>query len=100
MVSQGTWKFHSPYQGPNSLLPILNQRTTDTATLNLDAKLWHGADVVFNPEIAGGRGLSSTLGMGGFPNGEATRVGLIQPTPYVARLFLRQTIGLGGEQED
>src|SRR5262249_39752908 len=74
--------------------------TTETATLYLDGKLWEGADVVFNPEVSGGRGLSNTLGMAGFPNGEATRVGQIQPTPYVARLFLRQVIGLGREQED
>ena len=53
-----------------------------------------------NPEISGGRGLSGTTGLAGFPNGEATRVGMVQPTPYVARLFLRQVIGLGGEQED
>ncbi len=100
VVSQGNWKFHSPYEGPNSLRPILNYRTTETATLYLDGKLWDGADVVFNPEISGGEGLSRTLGMAGFPNGEATRVGRPQPTPYVARLFLRQVIGLGGGQED
>ena len=100
VVSQGNWKFRSPYQGPNSLLPIFNYRTTETATLYLDAKLGHGVDLVFNPEISGGRGLSGTTGLGGFPNGEATRVGMVQPTPYVARLFLRQVIGLGGEQED
>ena len=100
VVSQGNWKFRSPYEGPNSLRPILNERTTETATLYLDAKLWHGADVVFNPELSGGRGLSGTTGLAGFPNGEATRVGIPQPTPYVARLFLRQAIGLGGEQED
>src|SRR6202011_3876555 len=35
----------------------------------------------------------------GFPNGEITRVGVTDPTPYIARLFFRQTIGLGGEQE-
>jgi high affinity Mn2+ porin len=100
IVSQGNWKFRSPYQGTNSLLPILNYRTTETATIYLDAKCWEGADVVFNPEVSGGEGLSHTLGMAGFPNGEATRIGAIAPTPYVARLFFRQVIGLGGGQED
>ena len=37
--------------------------------------------------------------MAGFPNGEATRVGAVAPTPYVARLLLRQTIGLDGDPE-
>ncbi len=63
VVSQGNWKFRSPYEGPNSFLPILNYRTTETATLFLDGRLWRGADVVFNPEIAGGTGLSRTLGL-------------------------------------
>jgi high affinity Mn2+ porin len=100
VVSQGNWKFRSPYEGSKSLLPILNYRTTETATIFLDAKLWEGADVVLNPEVSGGRGLSGTTGMAGFPNGEATRVGIPEPTPYVARLFFRQVIGLGGGQED
>ncbi|HEX3147653.1 MAG TPA: carbohydrate porin [Gemmataceae bacterium] len=100
VVSQGNWKFRSPYEGSKSLLPILNQRTTETATIYFDAKFWDGADAVFNPEVSGGRGLSGTTGMAGFPNGEATRVGHPEPTPYVARAFFRQTIGLGGGQED
>ncbi len=99
VVSQGNWKFTSPYVGPNSLLPLLNYRTTNTDTLYLDARPWQGTEVIFNPEVSGGRGLSNTLGMAGFPNGEATRVGEIQPTPYVARLFLRQTFGLDGDVE-
>ena len=99
VVSQGNWKFRSPYTGPNSLLSILNYWTTETATLYLDARLWRGADIVFNPEIAGGTGLSHTLGLAGFPNGEATRVGNETPTPYVGRLFLRQTFGLDGDLE-
>jgi high affinity Mn2+ porin len=99
VVSQGNWKFRSPYEGQNSFLPLLNYRTTETSTLYLDTRLWQGAELVFNPEVAGGTGLSRTLGLAGFPNGEATRIGLIQPTPYFARLFLRQTIGLGGDDE-
>jgi high affinity Mn2+ porin len=99
IVSQGNWKFRSPYQGANSLLPILSLRTTETATLYLDVRPWQGTEVIFNPEISGGEGLSHTLGLAGFPNGEATRVGEIQPTPYVARLLLRETIGLDGDPE-
>ena len=46
-----------------------------------------------------GFGLSKTLGVEGFPNGEAFRLGTEIPNVTFARLFLRQTIGLGGEQE-
>jgi high affinity Mn2+ porin len=99
VVSQGNWKFRSPYEGPNSFLPLLSYRTTNTDTLYLDGRVWKGGEIVFNPEVSGGKGLSNTLGLAGFPNGEATRVGAIQPTPYVARLFLRQSIGLDGDME-
>jgi high affinity Mn2+ porin len=56
-------------------------------------------ELVFDPEIAGGTGFSNSSGIAGFPNGEITRVGIPDPTPYIARLFVRQTWGLGGEQE-
>jgi high affinity Mn2+ porin len=85
--------FPSPYIGPRSLLPVEPAATSETATLFLDARLWHGADIVFNPEIAGGTGFSGTTGIAGFPNGEITRVGVVAPTPYIARLFFRQTWG-------
>ena len=99
IVLQGNGRFRSPYEGPISLLSKFNYRTTETATLFLAARVWEGGEIVFNPEIAGGVGLSGTMGMGGFPNGEATRVGVPQPTPYFARLLVRQTFGFGGEQE-
>ena len=43
--------------------------------------------------------MSGAVGVAGFPNGEATRVGDSKLTPYLARLFFRQTIDLGGETE-
>src|SRR5262249_13128986 len=99
VVSQGNWKFRSPYEGPNSLPPLLSYRTTNTDTLFLAGRVWSGGVVVFNPEVAGGTGIGHTLGLAGFPNGEATRIGTIAPTPYVARLLLRQTFDLGGDPE-
>jgi high affinity Mn2+ porin len=99
VVTQIHDQFHSPYIGPRSLLPREPAATSETATLYLDAKLWRGADIVFDPEIAGGRGFSGTAGIAGFPNGEITRVAVPEPTPYIARLLLRQTWELGGEQE-
>jgi high affinity Mn2+ porin len=99
VVTQVHSNFSPPYTGPNSLLPDEGMATSLTATLFLDARLWEGGELVINPEIAGGRGFSNTLGIAGFPNGEITRVGLVEPTWYFARFFLQQTFGLGGEQE-
>lgn len=52
-----------------------------------------------NPEIDQGFGLSSTLGVAGFPSGEAYKVGASVPYTRIPRLFLRQTIDLGGDSE-
>ena len=68
-------------------------------TLYAGARLWSGAEIWINPEIDQGFGLSSTLGVAGFPNGEAYKVGAVAPYPKLHRAFLRQTINLGGETE-
>src|SRR5205807_1876018 len=45
------------------------------------------------PELAGGRGLSSTLGVAAFPSGEVYRIGNPEPTLILARVSLRQEVG-------
>jgi high affinity Mn2+ porin len=96
--------FPAAYSGPLSLHPFQEADTSLTATLFLDARLWqcdsYSGELVFNPELAGGLGFSGVNGIAGFTNGDITRVGEVAPTPYFARLFLRQTWGLGGEQEN
>ena len=47
------------------------------ATLFLGMRLWQGAELWVNPEIDQGFGLSSTLGVAGFPSGEAYKVGAV-----------------------
>src|SRR6266478_5099932 len=58
-------EFHSPYSGQNSFLPKAERAFSVTTTAFLGRKLWHGASFYFNPEMAGGQGLSSTLGIAG-----------------------------------
>lgn len=91
--------FHAPYSGVNSLPRHEGEKTSITGTLFLGARLWDGGEVYFNPEISGGQGFGGVTGIAGFPNGEIPRVGTPEPRPYIARLFLRQTFGLGGEKE-
>ena len=43
--------------------------------------------------------LSETVGVAGFPNGEAQKSDFAMPRLDIARVFVRQTFGLGGEQE-
>jgi high affinity Mn2+ porin len=63
------------------------------------AKLWSGAALYVNGEMWQGFGFSDVHGVEGFPNGDAFKVGTKVPNVTFARVFLRQTIGLGGEQE-
>ena len=88
--------FGSPYQGPNSLTPSPQGKETFDLTLYAGLRLWRGAEFWINPEIDQGFGLSDTLGVAGFPSGEAYKVGSSQPYGRVQRAFLRQTINLGG----
>jgi high affinity Mn2+ porin len=91
--------FHSPYQGPNSLQPAALGDATNDLTLYLGVRPWQGAEVWVNPEADQGFGLSDTQGVAGFPSGEAYKVGKSDPYLKLQRLFLRQTIDLGGDGE-
>ena len=92
--------FSAAYSGQNSMQPYAESATAFISSLGLDVRLWPGADVVFNPEISGGYGLSQTLGVAAFPSGLVYRVGNPAPAIYLARLFLRQVIGFGGGKEE
>jgi high affinity Mn2+ porin len=98
------WQYHpafrSPYRGANSLDPGSRGNESIDATLFLGARLWDGAEAWFNGEVDQGFGLSNTLGVAGFPSGVATKVGSSAPYLKLPRLFLRQTINLGGGTED
>jgi high affinity Mn2+ porin len=91
-------RFHAPYAGQNSLVPDEGRETWD-ATAYLGMRLWSGAEAWVNPEIDQGFGLSTTLGVAGFPSGEAYKVGESVPYARVARAFIRQTIDLGGDSQ-
>lgn len=95
-TAQGTPGFASPYAGANSLAPSQLKETFDV-TAYLGARLWRGAELWANPEIDQGFGLSGTMGVAGFPSGEALKVGKANPYFKLPRAFLRQTIALGGE---
>jgi high affinity Mn2+ porin len=96
LVDQGHDAFASPYVGPNSLSPVAQGRETWDATLFAGLRPWRGAEVWINPEIDQGFGLSDTLGVAGFPSGEAYKVGKATPYFRLQRFFIRQTLDLGG----
>jgi len=90
--------FNSPYQGTNSLPGEGQSRETWTVSAFLGVRLWQGGELYYNPELLQGFGVASTVGAGGYPNGEAQKSNFPFPRYNTSRLFLRQEIGLGGER--
>ena len=97
-VEQNSSDFHAPYRGPNSLSPREGRETTDM-TLFAGARLWANAEIWVNPEMDQGFGLDNTLGVAGFPSGEAYKVGSNAPYFRLPRAFVRQTINFGEAAE-
>jgi high affinity Mn2+ porin len=99
-LAQGYPAFRALYTGPNSLTPAPQAQATWSNSLFLNARLWEGGEVYYNPELLQGFGLNDTVGAGGFPSGEAQKSNFPYPHYNTSRLFLRQTFGFGGEQEE
>lgn len=99
-IQQGYPRFRAPYTGPNSLPPWPQSKETWSGSAFLGFHVWDGAEIYYNPELLQGFGLSSTVGAAGFPNGEGQKSNFIYPHYNTSRLFLRQTLGFGGEQEN
>ncbi len=98
-VTQSHRRFRSPYAGANSLIADGRTEETTDVTLYAGVRLWRGAELWLNPEFDQGFGLSNTVGVAGFPSGEAYKVGANTPYFRLPRAFLRQTIALGPEDE-
>jgi high affinity Mn2+ porin len=99
-LPQGYPAFHAPYSGPNSLTPAPQVQETWSNSLFVNARLWEGGEVYYNPELLQGFGLNDTLGVAGFPSGESQKSNFPYPHYNTSRLFVRQTFGFGGEQEE
>jgi high affinity Mn2+ porin len=98
IIFQAHGPFHSPYEGPNSLLSHGEYKTSLVGTLFLGAELLrspqHHLEAIYDEESAGGRGISEALGLAGFTNLDVVRNPTLGSTPYLARVQLHQTIGL------
>jgi high affinity Mn2+ porin len=97
-IQQYASPFRAPYHGPNSLDSNHGRETWDV-TFFAGFRLWEGAELWINPEIDQGFGLSSTLGIAGFPSGAAFKIGSSVPYARIPRSFVRQMIDLGGEAQ-
>ena len=99
LIDQWHNDLRTPYAGDYSLADRESAKLSFTSTLFIGRRLWKGAAVYFNPEVAGGSGLSGARGIAGFTNGETFRIGDPSPNLYLARLYLRQVFALGAGTE-
>ncbi|HTC32797.1 MAG TPA: carbohydrate porin [Bryobacteraceae bacterium] len=91
--------FHSPYEGARSLQNYPERDVSLTTTLFLTLGLEQDTFLIFNPEIAGGKGFSGVNGIANQPNGEIPRVATATPKPYLARLYIQHDFGFGEAKE-
>jgi high affinity Mn2+ porin len=83
----------------NSLSPRLEHSFTGTATVYMGLRTWRGGEAYFSPEVIAMHPLSNLKGLGSaIQNFELQKNGSAIPTPYIPRLYGRQTFGLGGHQ--
>jgi high affinity Mn2+ porin len=99
-IYQATLPFVAKYSGPHSLNNVGETQETVSVDLDVGVRPWSGAEFHVDGLMWQGFGLSRTFGVVAFPNGEAYKAGTEAPNLMFSRLFVRQTIGLGGEQED
>jgi high affinity Mn2+ porin len=99
-IYQAALPFAAKESGPHSLNNKGEAQETVSVDVTAGVRLWPGAELHADGLMWQGFGLSHTFGVVDFPNGEAYKAGTATPNLMFSRLFVRQTIGLGGEQED
>jgi len=99
-IVQGYPGFPSKYSGPNSLPSGGETRETVSLDVMAGVRLWPGAEAHIDGMMWQGFGIGNTTGADGFPNGDGARLGTTDPNGTIARLFIRQTFGFGGEPEN
>jgi high affinity Mn2+ porin len=100
VVAQGDPGFPAKYSGPNSLNSAGERQETLAADLFVGRRLWCGAEMHADALMWQGFGLTNTFGIEAFSNGDDFKAGTEIPDFMFAHLIIRQTFGLGGEQED
>jgi high affinity Mn2+ porin len=90
-IGQHHGYFTSPYEGENSLPAHPESRVSLTTTVFLTCRVNRWTELVFDPEVAGGKGFGQVTGIAGFTNGEIPRVSAATPTLYPARAYVRNT---------
>ena len=94
-ILQNLLKFHSLYEGANSLRSRNEMELSQTYTLYIGARVRPNVELYVDPEMARGHGVSEALGLAGYANGEVIRNPTLSQDPYLGRYFARWNIATG-----
>jgi hypothetical protein len=97
-IEQWHPSFHSPYQGPLSLNPNAENAFSRVLTLLTGAELTNYAEVLFQVESAGGKGIGKGFGLAGFTNLDVVHNPSLGSKPYVGRTMLHFIIPFSHER--
>jgi len=89
--------FHSPRMSDNSLQGQSESALSGLITLFLGYLPLPTTELIVDPEMALGGGLSKSLGLAGFSNLDVVRNPTLPHTPYIARAEIHQIIPLSKE---
>jgi high affinity Mn2+ porin len=92
--------FEAPYSGPQSLETRPESTYSLSFTGYLGARLWKGGEFYVDPEAFQAHPLSHLLGLAGVQNGELQKASGEEIRAYLARAYIRQSFGLGGESRE
>jgi hypothetical protein len=97
-ISQWHPRFHSPYQGENSLSPEAQDATSTVLTLFTGVRLTDRTELLCDVQESAGHGIGEAQGLAGETNLDVVRHPLLSKAPYVARLMWHQIIPLSREK--
>lgn len=87
-VTQGSFNFHSPYSGANSLPGAGQLASSRVMTLFTKVVLPASTDLEIDIESAGGTGIGNALGLAAYVNLDVVRNPSLGSKPYLARAVL------------
>ncbi|WP_442755096.1 carbohydrate porin [Methylocystis sp. JAN1] len=96
-VVQALPPFRAKYDGPGSFPSQGIGNVLSQNNVFIGLRLWEGGAAYLNPEVDEGYGPHNALGAAAYPNGIAQKLGRAAPYMRFQRYFLRQIIGLGGD---
>lgn len=99
-VFQAHGDFYAQYSGTNSFQDCSEHATSRILTFFSGYEFTPNTIAYLDVEEAGGRGLSTALGLAGFTNLDVVRNPTLGSQPYIARLMIQQIIPLSKEKMD